>query len=643
MIFGSVAPAFAHPAEPAASAQGGQGRYRLVGFSDETFPTLEIQMEVYDGEGRGVPDLQLNEVMVLENGVEIPATGLRAAPRPLQFTVAIKSSPALAAALGADRPETVFQALQTELNAWAARQDPASFGDLSLAGDTGLHLIRSEEKPAWEQAITGLNPDLQKPLPGLNALVSALDLAEEQAQPGESKPAILFITAPVEESELGELLNQQGRAARLGAAVSVWFIVPANAQTDQVFAGMNELQQLAAASGGRFAQVRAGDGFPRLEDWIEPLRPVYTVEYPTQVQSGGQQRVNVRVERAGLPAMAEKDWRFNLEVAAPNPIFIQPPLTVERSWTPSIVQKGAVLVPDSLDVQIVVEFPDGHPRPLRKAQLLVNNEVAAEAEGDPLGKLTWNLAPYTASTDVVLRVEVEDSLGIKGMSSEILLPVKVAERSSAGLLARISPQGLVAIAAVLLAGMALGLVLLSELRRQRLARQPEIHLPARRRKDPLTQPVVIPQEQPSARRNGNTTPRPTVWPKGAPHSLARLVRTDAEGQAGNGNQVALNRPEITFGNDPRQAVVVLPDASVSPLHARLIVDQSGRFRLEDCGSVAGTWVNCLPCNGSGWLLQHGDQVQLGRVGYRFELAGAGVPGEVVITPLENDPGAVSKT
>ena len=76
--------------------------------------------------------------------------------------------------------------------------------------------------------------------------------------------------------------------------------------------------------------------------------------------------------------------------------------------------------------------------------------------------------------------------------------------------------------------------------------------------------------------------------------------------------------QLILGRDPQQAALVLEDASVEPLHARLEHRPEG-FWLVDAGSVAGVWVNYQPVAGQGAALQHGDLVHIGCYGFRFTL------------------------
>jgi predicted component of type VI protein secretion system len=79
--------------------------------------------------------------------------------------------------------------------------------------------------------------------------------------------------------------------------------------------------------------------------------------------------------------------------------------------------------------------------------------------------------------------------------------------------------------------------------------------------------------------------------------------------------------DIVLGRDPSLAAVVLDDASVDGMHARLIRQAGGNYLLRDQGSIAGTWVNYHLVPEAGTILEHGDLLQLGRVEFRFEVAG----------------------
>jgi predicted component of type VI protein secretion system len=94
---------------------------------------------------------------------------------------------------------------------------------------------------------------------------------------------------------------------------------------------------------------------------------------------------------------------------------------------------------------------------------------------------------------------------------------------------------------------------------------------------------------------------------------------------------------FTIGSDPALSGLVLDDASVEKLHARLARQEDGSYRLADAGSVAGVWVNYTPVSQSGARLEHGDLVHIGRIGFRFTLRQPGATRKpvVITTPRED--------
>jgi pSer/pThr/pTyr-binding forkhead associated (FHA) protein len=70
--------------------------------------------------------------------------------------------------------------------------------------------------------------------------------------------------------------------------------------------------------------------------------------------------------------------------------------------------------------------------------------------------------------------------------------------------------------------------------------------------------------------------------------LPSLVERTADG---DGKEFLLARPDNVIGRDPAQCSVVLADdLLVSPRHARLHRDAKGRWHLDNCGSLNGTWL-----------------------------------------------------
>jgi pSer/pThr/pTyr-binding forkhead associated (FHA) protein len=88
---------------------------------------------------------------------------------------------------------------------------------------------------------------------------------------------------------------------------------------------------------------------------------------------------------------------------------------------------------------------------------------------------------------------------------------------------------------------------------------------------------------------------------------------------------------VTFGRDAVRATLVLEDVSVEEIHARL-QRENNLYRLVDAGSVAGTWVNYTPVSRDGTLLENGDFIHIGRIGFRFIQRESGHVRKPVVLP-----------
>jgi hypothetical protein len=611
----------------------GISRLTLSKLETSAFPAISFYLELFDSQLNLVDDLTVAQVMLYEDQQPLQPKTLSLETRGVQFTIAINASPALGALVNNTEQ---LSAVRKNLMDWSGGQS-AEFGDFSLAGNTGLQLIRSRDPKEWSPALDAFRPDLAQSKPGLFALTTAMDLADEQSAPELFKPAILFITAPLSQDETAGMGNLAARAGQTGVPVFVWLVVAdPNAAQSTPIPGFAELQSLADTTGGKLALVSAANGFPPLNDWLVPLKKIYRVEYQSTLRANGEHSLSARVDRPGLSLTAARDLRFILDVLAPNPMFINPPARLERTWSEESSGQPAVLGPQSVDLQILVEFPDGHKRALHATRLFVNDTLVAENTAAPFERFTWDLSSLDAGAKVNLRVEAEDTLGMMGSSIESPVEVVVAAPPESGLLARITPQGLIAVGAVLLAGAVLAVVLIGENRQH--ARKAGKNGP-RRKNDPVTQPVTILQEPAAVRRPRRAAAPSPSWPRGAGQMVApaRLIRLGENETPIQGSQLPVNRPELTFGSDPRKAVIALSDPSVCALHARILHTAEGEFFLADEGSVAGTWINYVPVNGQGVRLTHGDLIHFGRVTFRFELAEAPILPDPVIQLVDEGP------
>jgi len=358
---------------------------------------------------------------------------------------------------------------------------------------------------------------------------------------------------------------------------------------------------------------------PNLESFLRPLRQVYWVRYTSQINRGGVQALQVVIAEAGSERdILSNEQQFRVDIQPPNPMFLTPPGVIERSYTSN--KRDAVAEPLLQELRIMVDFPDGHPRDLRSVALLVDGVEVTRLVSAPFDVLTWDLSDYDASAEHALQLEVEDELGLRQTSLEFPVEVVVESPRGAFSLQNIDPQRMMIAGAIALAALALGAVLWIGGRRGVLSR---VRSQRRALQDPVTQPVVIQQEQARLRPASQEHPS---WPRPAalPKSPAWLAPLADESQADTaGAKIPIQRREMTIGSSPRQATCVINLPSVDQLHARIYQPREGEFYLADAGSVAGTWVNYNPAPPSGIRLKHGDLISIGQVTFRFELARPG--------------------
>ncbi len=614
LLFGFFSPA---------SAQA-EGRVVMGLVNTSQFPAVQLNFEAYDAAGRFAEYLSKADVQVLEDGAPLPVELLQQQEPGLQFILALNAAPLLTAQ---NAGVSNFEQIRGSLAAWAETRPSGGQDDYSLSTNTGLMTIRSDDPAKLIEALDEYGTGLLESVPSSVSLSEALDLATDPNPRPQMKRAILYITPPPGQATLDALPSMIARASQLGVRIFVWLAAPANQTGTQA---VEALRPLADETGGLFYQFTGEEAPPNVEEYLEPLRFIYHAEYRSVVQASGAHKLKVQVDAQSFQATgAEKI--FDIKVQPPNPIFLSPPSQIARTYGESDQQQETPsLEPNEATIHIMVEFPDGYTRDLRSARLYVDGALASEVTRAPFDQLPWPLADYQSSQSHVLKVEVEDELGLIQTSIEAPVEVTVEQLEIPWWQNLVGERRYQVALAALLAGCGLCIVLVLTGRRGKRK--------DKRHQDPLTQQVPVRDEPRSQPRRALSGAQQVTWPRALAHpdAPARLVRLSESGHGLPEESVALSRKEMTFGGDPRLAVTVLDSPSVSPLHARLYQDPEGRYILVDNGSVAGTWVNYAPVSHLGVHLEHGDLVHIGRMAFRFELRDPGAGRRPVVTPYEDE-------
>jgi hypothetical protein len=601
-VVGLVQPASAQDAE----------RWIVSRPDASLFPQISFTLEAYDAAGNFNVDVRPVDLHILEDDLPVQLDNFGLTQPGLELVLAINAGPSMGVITsGVAR----FEQIRSHLINWTTSYPASQNDEISFATLTGLQTIRRPDPADLQQALTYYSPDLSRAQPNLAALSQALDLASNPRNP-QMKRAVFYITASMPVSSLGALDDLAARAASLGVRIFVWYVPLTNIP---VPAEEEALLSLASQTGGHYFVYTGKEDLPGPEDYFQPMRYLYQASYTSRINTSGSHTLYVSQDDEIEKSNA--GYSFSVQLQAPNPIFLSPPSRVVQTVQSGTQTSAVVFLPQSLNLQIVIEFPDGHPREIQATRLLVDGEVVDENITEPFDQFEWSLVDLKSSDMFQLQAEVVDSLGLSRRSIETQVEVLVPVAPSTSLLDKIPLERLVIAVAVFVLGVSLiALILLLNRRSHRKRRSASIPAPTR----PISPESLASNISPSWPRQHTGAPAP-----------ARLMRISEAGHTVAGSAIALSRPEITFGSDPRQAIVVIDHPSLDALHARLVQSGPGIFRLYDCNSLAGTWVNWEKIDNLGVQLNHEDLIQLGGITFRFEINRPDHARKIQVSKVEN--------
>lgn len=591
------------------------------------FPTIDCSFWAFDEEGSFIKTLELGNVKVQENKRVIVPDSLELMEPGTHFVVAVNEGPTLANRYaGVQR----FENIKKQVLAWAEDQPSQPVDDFSLVGNEGAIVTRLDTSSAWIQALNDYQPDLKAATIGLSSLTTALEIASESSADDSKTRAVLYITPLPDDTQLQGMQDAARRAAELNVHLFIWLVGPQNYISTE---GALVLQKAAEDTSGQFFLYSGAETLPELNDYLEPIHYVYKVTYTSEIKSSGNYDFSLVVKQGNL-SLTSTAVNIKMEVSAPNPILLSPPIEITRSWTTTDASKEAALTPASVDIHAIIEFPDGHPRSLAYSRFFVDDKLVQENTVEPFDQFSWDMGEITETGTHILEVTIEDQLGLTGQTIGIPVNVVIEPRPQnwfQKLFHWVTPLN-----ASLLAGIVLLLALFGGLylhyRKGSLVVKKETR---RRFTDPVTQPVDIEGDLllPSI-----PEPEHAGWPqiKGGEPAPARLLPLEDDNlQPLPGDGIALFQAETTFGSDTGKTDVQISGSSVSAMHAVIKRESISVFRIFDAGSATGTWVNFTPISSQGIVLNHGDLIHFGRTSLRFELLHAS-PRKMQVLPWQDE-------
>ena len=437
---------------------------------------------------------------------------------------------------------------------------------------------------------------------GLDGITTALDRVTDWVDPSKGAAIIVFVTpfvdAPVNSEALPAAQSLALRATESHVPIYVL-------HTNLVGQLPEPLQTLAQNSGGEYLllpQEQSTLG-PALESFYAsmiPLRGYYTLSYRSRVGDSGPRRVQVSLTD-GSSVSAEASYMISL---SPATVL----LTSPASGTDLEVPRKPENPLDAIHIASAIEsWPDGHPRQIASAQLLVNGDPIPEAEaviGTDTVEITWLPSPdqYDNKSQVQIAVQTVDELGITSTT----VPVDVSLSFKGGASTTLIILGSVLAMLLITAAGTTGFLLLRRRGMQPIAAVRSI-VPGYSQAEPI---------KGSPRKVSNTLVSATGdFPEESGTVTGSLQVI--EGPADLIDQrIPIKRPRMILGRDPDTAdaaFFVEEQSSVSGAHCT-ITYLRGEFLLQDSGSRNGTFLNGQRVSpDQGYSLQDGDEIVLGKV------------------------------
>jgi hypothetical protein len=567
-------------------------------------------MEVRSAEGEFIHGLEAQNVRIIEDGVKLPVEEVQHLNTGVQFVLAVSPGQAfdIRDVQGISRYEYLAQALKD----WSQARQGSTVDDLSIVISDGPEISHLSDIERWSAVLDAYTPSGEEADPDFDVLTQALDIAADPTvTPGMSRVVLFVAPLPEQDVSLG-LQSLAARAAQQGVKVFVWLVTSSELFTSPQ---AEQMRQLAQDTGGDLFAYSGQEVIPSPEEFLDKLRDTYFLSYHSRILSSGIHETAAEINHQG-EVITSPVQEIEIEVLAPSIAFISPPTEIDR--TPAGEEDDLEnLEPISQELDLLVEFPDGFSRPIQETRFFVDGVLIGVNRQEPFDHFTWDISQLNSNGEHILVAEVDDRLGLSGQSVETSVVINVNGQKTS-LLSTISQNRLVLVA--VMAAILAALVLLISVLAGRL--QPGFLREWRRkrkRNERNTQPIYTqsdgaPQIRSSwiNRFNWGRTPITTK-------PIAQFIPLTDSSMEKSQPPLAIIKSQVLIGRDENYVDHVLSDASVEGIHANLEREMEDQFRLSDNGSIAGTWVNYLPVPEGGQILEHGDLVHFGRMGFRFNL------------------------
>lgn len=595
-----------------------EGYAVLLSPPPQEFPVVRPMLKVFSRSGKFIHGLSISNIHLYENSTPIPLQELK--EQRVGAQVVFVLNPGAAFLVRDAQGFSRYDYLMDGLVDWARRRLGSTIDDLSIIvtdGPSRSHLNNALElfyALASYQVPADANPSL-------DSLIKGIEIAADPSPRAGMEKLIFFITAPLSGDQNLAIQNALQQARQNDVRIVVWALTtPASANPQAIEA----LKPLTEETRGSFWVLSKPDDQPDPEVILEPLRDVYALRYITSPEGENDRQLEAEVQ-LGEEVIRSQPVAYRINLESPNVIFLAPPAEILRQPpenTSAIAPSSEALNPQSIPLNLLIEFPDGKPRAIAKLRVYVDNQLILERVEPPFDSFVWNLSEYSQSGQHILQAEIIDEFGMtaRTIATPVLVKVNRPLPAPSKIVSRnlsliVLTLGLFAVAFLALVFTMRGQLVPTS---QRLSRR--LGFQKKQPLDPLTQPIPVPPLPPSKMRVDRAAETHAISPPSAkPMVLALLYRLSDSVDGETGSAFTMVTDELSIGSNAMQNLLVIDDSTVAGFHARLQRQADGKFRLYDLGSLMGTWVNYTPVSQEGVTVEDGDLIHIGRVGFRFRV------------------------
>ncbi|UCG25056.1 MAG: FHA domain-containing protein [Chloroflexota bacterium] len=595
-------------------------RLEITTVDTGEFPDIRVLVLATDGESQRQPGLE--RLTLRENDTLVDEFEVTESPVGIELFIVIDANSDIEAHDDAGGPSRREKVRDSIIHFAEDHMDGSQLDRVTIIvpeGETPAVLLDRAVFP--NEVINEINffdKDAAPNSPVGEMLSLAIERATSTEEEGRFQAVLLY-------SDAGRLDRQLDYAALIEQAqaidIPIFAAILGSRADDFEIANITALTE---PTRGNWVHMPQPEEIAPLFETLTSNRPQFELSYRSALATSGHR--SIVAEQDGVQTTAEAA----LEIAPPAAEIVVDNSRPIRRVAP---EPGAPLVeadPGSQPIVAQVSWPDGYPRTVMEAVLLVNGaphpaKAAPAVDDGGLLALEWDISSLDEGS-YDLTVRVVDELGLEGQSAPLPMTVIVEGLAPEESLVEITPTALpageeestsgsleanvslIAIGVAVLAFLVAVVVLIVA-----------VVLLRRRKSGPPAETAPPPAEPtPSVDHQATQVIKPAFVAQQATTAYLEPLENAPDHQG----TIAIGEETMTIGRDPKLAQIVFADKSVSRLHAR-IMQSDNSFRLYDEGSASGTYINFEQIGLTPQVLNDNDDIHIGRVHLRFHVSAVG--------------------